>query len=118
MPGLFSSLVHLVRGDSFFHSYLGIFVFWFGLLSVFPPPSSWSSSVFHRHSLVGLFYLVILFALVSIVFARFLWVINFSFVGPLSDPHLLELSVLMEAGGTVGVMDCIERVLVIIPIFS
>ena len=99
--------------------------------------------MFPRRSLVGPFYLVILFgpltfrvilvpfrksegllacpplflvALVSIVFARFLWVIHFSFVGPSCDPRLLELSVLLEAGGTVGVMAFIKRVLVIIPI--
>ena len=59
-----------------------------------------------------------LVALVSIVFARFLWVIHFSFVGPSCDPLLLELSVLLEAGGTVGVMAFIKRVLVIIHIFS
>jgi hypothetical protein len=39
-------------------------------------------------------------------------------VGPSCDPRLLELSVLLEAGGTVGVMVFVERVLVIIPIFS
>ena len=59
-----------------------------------------------------------LVALVSIVCARFLWVIHLSFVGPLCDPCLLELSVLLEAGGTVGVMAFIKRVLVIIPLFS
>ena len=59
-----------------------------------------------------------LVALVSIVCACFLWVIHLSLVGPLCDPCLLELSVLLEAGGTVGMMAFLERVLVIVPLFS
>ena len=101
--------------------------------------------MFPRRSLVGPFYLVIFFGpltfcvilipfrkldgllacqlsslksfLVSIVCARFLWVIHLSLVGPLCGPRILELLVLLEAGGTAGMIAFLKRVLVIIPIF-